>query len=149
MDMRTIEVDSITGGVTRRRQAGFTLVELLVVMVILGMLASLVLPNFFGQAEKARQKTTKVQIATLASALDAFALDVGRYPDKNEGLEALVKQPSGVEQWDGPYLKKDIPKDAWGNPYEYKAPQAKTDYEIVSAGADQKMGSEDDISSRD
>jgi len=133
-----------------RRQHGFTLVELLVVMVILGMLASLVLPNFFGQAEKARLKTTKVQISTLSSALDAFALDVGRYPDRNEGLEALIKAPSGVPQWDGPYLKKDVPKDAWGNPYEYHPPQStRSDYEIVSAGPDQKMGSEDDISSKD
>jgi len=149
MDMKNTEVSSIGGEASRRRQAGFTLVELLVVMVILGLLASLVLPNFFGQAEKAREKTTKVQISTLASALDAFALDVGRYPDKNEGLDALVKQPSGLAQWDGPYLKKDVPKDAWGNPYEYKAPQTKTDFEIVSAGPDQKMGSEDDISSSD
>lgn len=131
------------------RQAGFTLVELLVVMVILGLLASLVLPNFFGQAEKARLKTTKVQISTLSSALDAFALDVGRYPNGGEGLDALVHQPGGLEQWDGPYLKRDVPKDAWGNPYEYKAPQAKTDYQILSAGPDQKMGSADDISNND
>lgn len=131
------------------RQRGFTLVELLVVMVILGLLASLVLPNFFGQAEKAREKTTKVQISTLASALDAFALDVGRYPNSGEGLDALVHQPSGVSQWDGPYLKKEVPKDAWGNTYEYKAPQAKTDFAIVSAGPDQRMGSADDISNND
>ena len=131
----------------RRRQAGFTLVELLVVMVILGLLASLVLPNFFGQAEKAREKTTRVQIATLAAALDAFALDVGRYPSSSEGLDALVDAPSGVEQWDGPYLKKTVPKDAWGNTYEYKAPETASDYEVLSAGADQRMGSEDDISS--
>ena len=132
----------------RLRQRGFTLVELLVVMVILGLLASLVLPNFFGQAEKARAKTTQVQIATLASALDAFALDVGRYPTSSEGLEALVHAPSGVEQWDGPYLKKEVPKDGWGTPYEYKAPEARDDYEVISAGADHRVGSEDDITSK-
>jgi len=131
----------------RDRRAGFTLVELLVVMVILGMLASLVLPNFFRQAEGARVKTTRVQIATLAQALDAFALDVGRYPTGAEGLEALVQEPGGVSTWSGPYLKKNVPKDAWTNAFEYKEPQSKDDYEIVSAGADQRMGSEDDISS--
>jgi general secretion pathway protein G len=129
----------------RARNAGFTLVELLVVMVILGMLASLVLPNFFGQAEKAREKTALVQISTLSAALDAFALDVGRYPTSAEGLDALVDAPAGVEQWDGPYLKKHVPKDPWGNPYEYKAPQSSSDYAIISSGADGRAGSEDDI----
>jgi general secretion pathway protein G len=131
----------------RDRRSGFTLVELLVVMVILGMLASLVLPNFFGQARKARAKTALVQIATLAAALDAFALDVGRYPTSGEGLDALVDAPGGVEQWDGPYLKKNVPKDPWGRPYEYKAPESASDYEVISPGEDGRAGSEDDISS--
>ena len=134
---------------TTHRQAGFTLVELLVVMVILGLLASLVLPNFFGQAEKAREKTAKVQISTLANALDAYALDVGRYPSSAEGLDALVRQPGGVEQWDGPYLKKAVPKDPWGNPYDYRPPEGSSDYEIISPGPDGKLGTADDISSAD
>ena len=132
----------------RDRRAGFTLVELLVVMVILGLLASLVLPNVFGQAEKARVKTARVQITTLGTALDAFALDVGRYPSGGEGLDALVSAPAGVDRWDGPYIKKKVPKDPWGREFEYSEPQSAGDYEIKSLGADGRA-SEDDISSKD
>lgn len=134
---------------SRARRAGFTLVELLVVMVILGLLASLVLPNVFGQAEKARVKTARVQIATLGAALDAYALDVGSYPSGGAGLEALVSAPAGVDRWDGPYLKKKkIPKDPWGRDWEYTEPQSSGDYEIKSLGPDGKVGG-DDISSND
>jgi general secretion pathway protein G len=131
------------------RTAGFTLVELLVVMVILGMLASLVLPNFFGAAAKARVKTAKVQMSSLSATLDAFALDVGRYPTDQEGLEALVTQPAGLKTWDGPYLKKDVPKDPWGNDYEYHGPSSAGDYEILCYGKDGKPGGDDDISTND
>ncbi len=124
----------------RRSQRGFTLVELLVVMVILGMLASLVLPNFFRQGEKARVGIARTQMATLGSALDALALDVGRYPSDPEGLQALVSAPSGMDRWDGPYLKGDVPKDPWGNPYQYKAPSTGDNYEIQCLGADGRSG---------
>lgn len=125
---------------------GFTLVELLVVMVILGLLASLVLPNFFGQAASARKKTALVQMRTLGTALDAYALDTGRYPSTSEGLQALVEQPSGLDMWDGPYLKGQIPKDPWGNPYEYSGPGdgGGGDYEIICLGDDGRRGGDND-----
>jgi general secretion pathway protein G len=99
-----------------------------------------VLPNFFGQAEKARIKTARVQMATLGNALDALALDVGRYPSDGEGLQALVTAPSGMDRWDGPYLKGDIPKDPWGNTYQYKAPGGSGSYEILCLGSDGRSG---------
>ena len=120
------------------RNSGFTLVELLVVMVILGLLASLVLPNFFGQAASARKKTALVQMRTLGTALDAYALDTGRYPSSSEGLSALIEQPSGLDMWDGPYLKGALPKDPWGNPYEYRV--SGSSVEITSLGADGRQG---------
>ncbi len=129
---------------SRSRRAGFTLVELLVVMVILGLLASIVLPNFFGQARKARVKTARVQISTLETALDAFALDTGRYPTTEEGLQALVERPANVKSWDGPYLKKKVPLDPWGNPYHYEGPSQGSGYVLKSYGADGAPGGSDD-----
>ena len=94
----------------RNRKAGFTLIELLVVMLILGLLAALVGPKLFGKVGKAKIKAAKAQISLIEDALDAFRLDVGRYPTTEEGLQALVEQPSGMDKWDGPYLKKRYPK---------------------------------------
>jgi general secretion pathway protein G len=121
-------------------QAGFTLIELLVVMVILGLLAALVVPNYVRQGEKARFKAARVQIESLGAALDTFRLDVGRYPTSQEGLDALRERPSGVDRWDGPYLKKEIPKDPWGNVYIYRSPGEKEPYEMFSYGADGVAG---------
>jgi general secretion pathway protein G len=126
----------------RRRKAGFTLIELLVVMLILGLLAALVGPKLFGKVGKSKIKAAKAQIALLEDALDTFRLDVGRYPTTEEGLQALVEQPSGVEKWDGPYLKKKVPKDPWGHDYVYKCPGEHGDYDLYSLGADGQEGGE-------
>jgi general secretion pathway protein G len=136
----------------KERMRGFTLVELLVVMVILGLLASLVLPNFFRQGAKARVGVARSQIAQIGTALDAFALDTGRYPTDAEGLEALLEAPSDAKSWDGPYLKKAVPLDPWGNPYEYSTGGSIAGYELRSNGADGKAGGDADnrdISSND
>jgi general secretion pathway protein G len=124
----------------RNRQAGFTLIELLVVMVILGLLAALVVPNYMKQGDKARVNTTRAQIEMIGTALDTFRLDIGRYPTSQEGLEALRERPSGVDRWDGPYLKKDIPKDGWGNSFIYRSPGEREPYELFSYGADGVAG---------
>ena len=123
---------------------GFTLIELLVVMVIIGLLAALVGPRFIRQEEKAKVKAAKAQIELLGTALDTFRLDVGRYPTSQEGLEALRTQPGGLDRWDGPYLKKEVPTDPWGKPYIYKSPGDHGPFDIVSYGADGAPGGDGD-----
>jgi general secretion pathway protein G len=123
---------------------GFTLVELLVVMIIIGLLAALVGPRFIRQEEKARIKAAKAQIELFGTALDTFRLDVGRYPRAEEGLEALRTKPGGLERWDGPYLKKELPLDPWGKAYIYKSPGENGPFDIVSYGADSAPGGEGD-----
>ncbi|MGD8252419.1 MAG: type II secretion system major pseudopilin GspG [Desulfobacterales bacterium] len=121
---------------------GFTLIELLIVMVILGLLAALVGPRFFGQEKKARQKTAMGQIALLEAAIDTYRLDVGQFPTTEQGLEALRTRPDGADKWDGPYLKKEIPLDPWGNPYVYESPSEHGDYALMSYGEDGSPGGE-------
>ena len=128
----------------KRNSDGFTLIELLVVMVIIGLLAALVGPRFIRQEEKAKIKAAKAQIELLSTALDTFRLDVGRYPGTEEGLEALRTKPGGLERWDGPYLKKDLPLDPWGKAYVYKSPGEHGAFDIVSYGADGAPGGEED-----
>jgi len=123
------------------QQGGFSLIELLIVMVILGLLASLVGPKMFGKLGMAKQKTAKTQIEMLMAGCDAFRLDTGKYPSSQEGLEALVTN-SGSDKWKGPYLSKGLPKDPWDNPYNYQNPGEHGEIDISSYGADGQQGGE-------
>ncbi|HZD39960.1 MAG TPA: type II secretion system major pseudopilin GspG [Terriglobales bacterium] len=127
-----------------RNIEGFTLIELLVVMVIIGLLAALVGPRFIRQEEKAKIKAAKAQIELLGTALDTFRLDVGRYPSTEEGLESLRTKPGGLERWDGPYLKKDVPLDPWGKSYAYRSPGEHGAFDVTSYGADGVPGGDGD-----
>jgi len=125
-----------------RHVGGFTLVELLVVLAILGLLAGLVGPRVIGQLGGAKSKSAAVQIADLEAAIDLFRVDVGRYPTQQEGLNALVVKPQTASTWNGPYLRKGLPKDPWGNPYRYRFPGQHADYDVFSFGADNAPGGE-------
>ena len=130
---------------TRKWESGFTLIEMMVVMVIIGLLVALVGPNFIRQGEKAKGKAARAQIEMLGTALDTFRLDVGRYPTSQEGLAALRQRPFGVDRWDGPYLKKDTPRDPWDRPYYYRAPgEGGHPYDLLSYGADGAPGGDGD-----
>ncbi len=122
------------------RSIGFTLVELLVVLAILGLLAGLVGPRVLSQLEGAKSKTAAVQIKDLEQAAELFKLDVGRYPTRDEGLEALVTNPSAISGWNGSYLRRGLPNDPWGNPYRYDSPGRHGDIDIYSYGADNAPG---------
>lgn len=121
---------------------GFTLIELLVVLLILGMIAGLAGPQIMNYLGESKAKTAKLQISEFESSLDLFKLDVGRYPDGQEGLQALVQAPAAAgDRWRGPYLKKKaVPKDPWNNDYQYAAPGKHGHFDIVSRGADGKEG---------
>ena len=127
---------------SRRRakgEAGFTLVELLVVLVILVLIASIIGPRVIGYLGSSRSKAASVQIESLVTAVELFRIDVGRYPTSGEGLGALVKQSGGIAGWSGPYLTKDaVPPDPWGRPYLYE--QGGGGFRIISLGADGKEG---------
>lgn len=126
-----------------QRARGFTLVELLVVLVILGLLAGLVGPAVLNQLGGAKSKTARVQIKDLEQAAELFKLDVGRFPNSAEGLNALVAKPGSVTGWNGPYLRKaEIPKDPWGREYIYASPGERHEVEITSLGADGAQGGE-------
>lgn len=123
-----------------RNQLGFTLLELLVVVVIIGLLAAYVAPRYFGQLDKSEIAVARAQMDAFGKALDQYRLDVGRYPTSEQGLSALVKQPPGESRWNGPYLKKDPPLDPWGRPYRYTWTGQKSDFELLSYGQDGQPG---------
>jgi general secretion pathway protein G len=126
---------------------GFTLIELLLVLVILAALATVVVPKFTKRSEQAKETAAKTDIANMEVALDDFEIDTGRYPTNSEGLRALLEQPSNIEGWKGPYLKRGMPKDAWGKEYIYKQPGQYNQYgyDLSSAGPDGQAGNDDDI----
>ncbi|MBI4839103.1 MAG: type II secretion system major pseudopilin GspG [Nitrospirae bacterium] len=135
----------ITHYASRITHHGFTLIELMVVMIILGLLAAIVVPKFIGKVGPAKQKAAQAQIELLGTALDSFHLDVGRYPTTAEGLQALITRPAGADDWKGPYLKKqEIPLDPWGNPYHYDSPGSRGEYDLYSYGADNSEGGSDE-----
>jgi general secretion pathway protein G len=130
-----IKSASITG-----YSRGFTLLELLVVIVIIGLLAAYVGPKYFAQLGASEITVTKAQIGAFDKALDTYRLDVGRYPSSEEGLAALITKPASALKWNGPYLKKEAPLDPWGHAYLYKSPGSKGDYDILSYGKDGQPG---------
>ena len=124
-----------------RRSRGFTLIELLVVLVILGMLAGLVGPRLFSNVDKSKVKTADTQVKMLRGSLQTYRLDVGSYPNTEQGLAALMHKPADVANWQGPYLEDELPKDPWNNPYVYKSPVDNLQgFALYSQGADGKPG---------
>ncbi|HID97481.1 MAG TPA: type II secretion system protein GspG [Thermodesulfobacteriaceae bacterium] len=127
---------------SKGREAGFTLIELLVVVIIIGLLASLVAPKFFGKIGTSKQKVAKAQIELLGAALDEYRLDNSRYPTTDQGLAALRERPEDISSWAGPYLPKSVPKDPWGNEYVYTSPGENGEYDLLSYGRDGNPGGE-------
>lgn len=122
-----------------KRQLGFTLVELLLVLGILALIMGMVLPGIIGQGEKAKVKATSSQISRISMSVETYYLDTGFTPSS---LDELVNPPSGVTGWDGPYIKNSLLKDPWGQPYQYSSPSEHGDFDIVSFGADRQRGGE-------
>lgn len=128
----------------RIRVRGFTLLELLVVMLIIGLLAGIVGPKFFAQVGKSEAKVARAQIESTVKALELYRLDTGHYPSTEQGLNALMQRPSDEPRWDGPYLKKGVPADPWGRPYQYKSPGEHGDFDVYSLGKDGQPGGNDE-----
>jgi general secretion pathway protein G len=129
----------------RRHLRAFTLVELLLVLVILSVLAMVVVPKFTGRSEQARETAARTDIANIETALDAFETDTGRFPSTDEGVRVLLERPGNVQNWRGPYLKRGVPVDPWGNPYVYRFPgqHNRDGYDLYSLGPDGREGTDD------
>jgi len=125
---------------TRRRDRGFTLLEILVVLAIIGLIAAIAAPQVFKSLGGAKSDSARVQIESLSTAIDLYRLEVGKLPPD---LDALIEKPSGEDRWNGPYLRKtSVPKDPWGNPFQYRAPGEHSDFDLYSLGADGAEGGE-------
>jgi general secretion pathway protein G len=137
-----LEVDKTKAGAAGRGgEDGFTLIEILVVITIIGLIMGLVGPRVLTYLGEAKVKAATIQIESFASSLDLFYLDLGRYPTSSEGLTALVQRPGGATGWNGPYLKNNsVPNDPWGHPYRYRSPGERNPYEIISVGSDGQEG---------
>lgn len=129
---------------TGRALRGFTLLELLVVLVVLGLLVSIVGPRYFSQLGKSESKAAQTQLASIAKALDMYRIDVGRYPTTEQGLAALSAPPTGEPHWHGPYMQKAVPPDPWGRPYLYKSPGDHGEFDLMSFGKDGSPGGVDE-----
>ena len=126
-----------------KKKQGFTLLELLVVLVIIGLLAGIIGPSLFKNVGKSEVTTAKAQIESLSKAIDTYRLDTGKFPSTEEGLQVLTTRPNNLPNWQGPYLKKAVPLDPWGMPYQYKHPsEHQMDYDLYSFGADKALGGE-------
>lgn len=126
------------------KNQGFTLLELLVVIVIIGLLASIAAPKLFSQIGKSETKTAAAQLESLGLGLDQYRIDVGQYPTTEQGLIALNQNPGNAPKWAGPYLKKTVPNDPWGKPYLYKSPGEHGDYDLYTLGKDGQLGGSSD-----
>lgn len=142
--MSVLNVMQQQAGRSRRFSKGFTLVELLVVLAILGLLAGLVGPRVLNQLDGAKGKTAAIQIKDFEQAVELFKLDVGRFPNNTEGLQALVTQAGSASGWNGPYLRSGLPNDPWGNPYHYRYPGQNGEFDIFTLGADNAPGGSGD-----
>ena len=141
MDMRSAQRGRQAGTALRRGEAGFTLVEILVVITIIGLIMAIVGPRVLNYLGESKVKAAKIQIESFSSALDLYYLDMGRYPGSSDGLTALVARPGNAQEWNGPYLKGGVvPNDPWGHAYVYRSPVERAPYEIVSFGSDGQEG---------